>query len=368
MKRILSLLYLSLSMPVVWGQLAWMNPSFEGGHYDCTNTNIKEWTTCEIGIANCKIDTIPEAQPDSAVDGRYVAEVSADLGYIGSFSQQTACALQQGVAYEFSAWFASYIPTNNATLQPFKFSEGQIEVWCNKDSCQRDQLVLLTDTLRPVWEKHTIRFIPNETSYHIMFRGHPPIGSLTVISTLMIDALSPIAVVNAHQVHTGVSDTVFVKGTTACIKLSAFTDTAMGSVWWEQVGAGTISNQLHAGVFCTDTNTTYIVHTLTHDSTCAGYLPSSDTVRVRFVEANSITQQEQVSMRLYPNPANEVLYVETNKPGVVQVFNGLGQLLKTTHVNQGFNHLQISDLPVGVYHATFFTENAEVANYRLIIK
>ena len=160
----------------------------------------------------------------------------------------------------------------------------------------------------------------------------------------------PIYVLNAHQVQSSIKDTVFTKGSTACVQLSATTDTAMGSVWWEQVGVGAISNQLNAGIFCTDTNTTYIIHTLSRDSTCAGYLPSSDTVRVRFVDPNSISNQEQIHIRFYPNPSDNVLYVETDVSASLFFYNSIGQLVELNQVTRGKNSIPVYTLPRGVYH------------------
>ena len=66
------------------------------------------------------------------------------------------------------------------------------------------------------------------------------------------------------------------------------------------------------------------------------------------------TVAEQVSV--YPNPAKENVFIKGIEPAEVQVYNVLGQLVKTV---QGTNEINISNLKQGVYFVSIITENKE---------
>jgi hypothetical protein len=162
--------------------------------------------------------------------------------------------------------------------------------------------------------------------------------------------MSPIYVLNAHQVHSYTTDTLLPIGSTACLNLNGYADTTYNRVWWEQVGVGLLNNQLNAGTYCTDTNTTYIIHMLGQDSTCAGYLPSSDTVRVRFYDPNAVTQPETAALlKIYPNPAANYITITAEVKGTLTLHDGLGRLVVTKIIEPSNASLSIEDLPGGVY-------------------
>lgn len=56
--------------------------------------------------------------------------------------------------------------------------------------------------------------------------------------------------------------------------------------------------------------------------------------------------QQQVKVCVYPNPAQENVSIKGIEPAEVQVYNALGQLVKTV---QGSNEINVSGLPEGVY-------------------
>lgn len=62
------------------------------------------------------------------------------------------------------------------------------------------------------------------------------------------------------------------------------------------------------------------------------------------------------SVSLYPNPAKENVFIKGIEPAEVQVYNALGQLVKTV---QGTNEINISNLKQGVYFVSIITENKE---------
>ena len=49
---------------------------------------------------------------------------------------------------------------------------------------------------------------------------------------------------------------------------------------------------------------------------------------------------------VYPNPASEMVHIEGLEPTEVQVYNALGQLVKTV---RGTNEIDVSGLVEGVY-------------------
>ena len=51
-------------------------------------------------------------------------------------------------------------------------------------------------------------------------------------------------------------------------------------------------------------------------------------------------------VEVYPNPASNTIRIEGIEPTVIQVFNALGQLVKTV---QGTNEISVVGLPEGVY-------------------
>ena len=66
----------------------------------------------------------------------------------------------------------------------------------------------------------------------------------------------------------------------------------------------------------------------------------------------SVTEQVGV----YPNPANDMVRVEGITVSELQVYNAIGQLVKTV---QGSNEIDLSDLDRGIYFISFVTENRE---------
>jgi hypothetical protein len=61
---------------------------------------------------------------------------------------------------------------------------------------------------------------------------------------------------------------------------------------------------------------------------------------------NALQEKEKVSWEVYPNPAKDNVVVNNIEPAEVQVYNALGQLVKTV---QGTNEINVGDLPEGMY-------------------
>jgi len=356
--------YLIFLFPALFAnsQIVLENSSFEGGNDVCVAGYAPlSWIKCEPGATYCVIDTYWYAQPDSAVDGKYIALLRVHhyngSKFYASFSQLSPCLFKIGYTYSFDVFLASYIPVTNPTTFPY-YSKVKLEVWLGSDSCQRNQQVYLSPLLDSFWVKYTIQFKPNADYGYFFFRGEVP-SETPKLGEIDIDALSPIYVVNAHELEAIEQDTLFYEKKQQCISLSATASASMDSVWWEQVGVGIISQQLNAGVVCVDSNTTFIVHGIGTDSTCAGYLPSSDTVRVRFYDPTSSQPEvvQKTMLNVYPNPAKDYFTIEAEQSGKFQLYNSLGQLVLTKAINQGSNiTLEVSVLSSGVYYYNFLSD------------
>ena len=75
-----------------------------------------------------------------------------------------------------------------------------------------------------------------------------------------------------------------------------------------------------------------------------------------YIDETSVQEQDLQHVSLYPNPAKGKVIIEGIQPAEVQVFNDLGQLVKTV---QGTNEINISNLKQGVYFVSIITENKE---------
>jgi len=65
-----------------------------------------------------------------------------------------------------------------------------------------------------------------------------------------------------------------------------------------------------------------------------------------YIDETSVQEQGQQQITIYPNPAKETMLIEGAKASEVQVYNALGQLVKTVrHANE----IPVTDLPQGVY-------------------
>jgi hypothetical protein len=358
-------LFLLLQFTTVsaFGQILFSNPSFEGSPTDsCWVGNIpNKWNTCNYNsIANCKPRI--ESHPDTVIDGLFCLVVSScDFSRV-TISQQLNCSIIPGVTYTGTLSIANYY----SDYFPTFFNRGICRLGLSMDSCVIEQPFFEEGPLDTAWVQYQYTFTPDSAYPWFLIENKRHIGSSC--ANLMVDAMSPIYVLNAHQVHSYTTDTLLPIGSTACLNLNGYADTTYNRVWWEQVGVGLLNNQLNAGTYCTDTNTTYIIHMLGQDSTCAGYLPSSDTVRVRFYDPNAVTQPETAALlKIYPNPAANYITITAEVKGTLTLHDGLGRLVVTKIIEPSNASLSIEDLPGGVYCYRFTSSN-KIMQYGKIVK
>ena len=68
---------------------------------------------------------------------------------------------------------------------------------------------------------------------------------------------------------------------------------------------------------------------------------------------------------VYPNPVSEVLRIESLKPAEVQVFNALGQKVKTF---KNTNEINVSDWAEGVYVLRIIAADGTVFERKVSVK
>ncbi|MEM6766869.1 MAG: Ig-like domain-containing protein [Bacteroidota bacterium] len=90
-----------------------------------------------------------------------------------------------------------------------------------------------------------------------------------------------------------------------------------------------------------------------------------------FAVSNDLTVQEQVSLEVYPNPANEWLNVELVSPGFktdadMRLIDVNGRSLLEGRMSVGRNQIDISQLPAGIYYLLFSVNEDQIT--RKLIK
>ena len=313
----------------------------------------------------------PRLIPDSAFDGRYLAFITVEGNtYNGAFGQSFKCELVVGYTYSFSVALALIW----GDVVPSFYKPGPISIYLGNNTCSYDELIFTSPILDTIWKVYEIEFTPAMNLNALIFRGVP--NNVSMNYNVDIDALSPIYVVNAHQIHTYQQDTVLPIGSSACINLNAYADAAYDSVWWEQQGVGVISHQLNAGVHCVDSTTTFIVHIMGNDSTCAGYLPSSDTIHIKFYDPNSISEPlSKNSIQVSPNPAtdniNFKIYLSPEQAEAeIKIYNALGALVHRFTANETWSNYPwaVKNVANGLYFYDVTSNQSILAKGKIIVQ
>lgn len=73
-----------------------------------------------------------------------------------------------------------------------------------------------------------------------------------------------------------------------------------------------------------------------------------------------------VSLKMYPNPAKEVLYIQSNETGKLEIYSITGQLISSEILNAGIAQKNITDLNSGTY-ITRFISSQGVTTSRILI-
>lgn len=82
---------------------------------------------------------------------------------------------------------------------------------------------------------------------------------------------------------------------------------------------------------------------------------------------------ENSTIKVYPNPANEVLYIETDKETegmlTVEIFNTTANLIYSKNINAGdkYQTIDISNIRKGIYYIRISNKDAQLYNQKLVI-
>lgn len=91
-----------------------------------------------------------------------------------------------------------------------------------------------------------------------------------------------------------------------------------------------------------------------HISSQATYLAQSNLVL-----ATNDSQWAKNQISVYPNPANEHVYIknETNQSLPIEIYDAQGRIIKTVNIEKGKNKINISSLNSGIYIIRYFKDS-----------
>ena len=84
-----------------------------------------------------------------------------------------------------------------------------------------------------------------------------------------------------------------------------------------------------------------------------------------YIDETSVQEQGQQQITIYPNPAKETMLIEGAKASEVQLYNALGQVVKTV---RGTNEIPVADLPQGVYMLRIADAEGKVYTNKIMIR
>lgn len=65
------------------------------------------------------------------------------------------------------------------------------------------------------------------------------------------------------------------------------------------------------------------------------------------------------TISVYPNPASDVLYVQTERAGVIELLDMNGRILKKEKINAGIQRVDVSGFSDGIYLLNMQSEKTE---------
>lgn len=91
--------------------------------------------------------------------------------------------------------------------------------------------------------------------------------------------------------------------------------------------------------------------------------------QLRIIAISTVNiSDEDVVLAFYPNPANDVVYLMVPEPMTVHIYNALGQLLSSTHVEAGLHRIDVSRYSTGIYTLQLVSGNGNQKTFRLTIQ
>lgn len=78
-----------------------------------------------------------------------------------------------------------------------------------------------------------------------------------------------------------------------------------------------------------------------------------------------IIQQKDAGLSIYPNPVNDIFFVEYEESVLIKLYDILGKEVLSQNV-KGKTEINISNLPQGVYSVSVFSDKREIANRKIV--
>lgn len=103
------------------------------------------------------------------------------------------------------------------------------------------------------------------------------------------------------------------------------------------------------------------------DSSFALYNPFTEDCE-HILKTIGIEEVEEQRVTVYPNPTSGTVYIANAVEGdkLIEVFNYQGALVKRHRLSGTESHINLSDLPGGVYFMLLKTESAEVQSFKIV--
>jgi hypothetical protein len=86
--------------------------------------------------------------------------------------------------------------------------------------------------------------------------------------------------------------------------------------------------------------------TISTEQECVHMIARGGQLTANFVSIEAVDETEGKAFTLWPNPASQTVYIDGVEADEVQVYNTLGQVVKTM---RGTNEISVAELPQGVY-------------------
>jgi hypothetical protein len=81
----------------------------------------------------------------------------------------------------------------------------------------------------------------------------------------------------------------------------------------------------------------------------------------------SVDEMANETLRLYPNPVKETLTIEGQNIQQVNVYNTMGQLVKSVNCNDNIVNINVNDLQNGMYIVNVIDANAEMSSRKVSV-
>lgn len=104
------------------------------------------------------------------------------------------------------------------------------------------------------------------------------------------------------------------------------------------------------------------------ESAPATTIKNQDHVDVVFIKPDNISENENRSLNIYPNPTNGLVTVNANSMKAITVYNTIGQVVYNQTVNADSFCLDLSGFENGIYNIRIVTESGIVTDRICVVK